>query len=436
MISGKQHRESKAADIYREHMEYSDMVFDVSQADSLQDVFQRLNFHSYMLYNLKRLYLFISGDYMDALEHGQKQQFRLSGSTMLHTVYMRNGDYSARFDGAVFQADQILHLLGEEIGKPRAYYLSPLHSDEQFFGIASLSFGKKLFQFDTTYMEYIRNLNTALDRLLHESAYRRQIAAYQKDARTNIYSFAGFCEWLSSCDMQGRMFVCAEISDIKRLYGKYGGKQTHMMVQEFGSQISDLLLPDEACGYIAQDCIGMLLRSEERIDALFAELKKRLRSSAWSFSFSFGSCPITDRHLPMPDGIYDLIAEAGNHTLHTYQTQSRGNRALYEKLCRLRRDLQLHPGQAWTIDSISEQLHVSKSCLQKNYKEYFGRSVMDELIEFRISLAKRLLLETDLTVTDIAAQCGYSAGSYFMKQFKQIESVTPTEYRQKAGSHA
>lgn len=430
VVPGKR-REKKVSGVYREHMTYSDMIFDISQADTLRNLFERLNYHTYMLYFMKRINLFLTDDYMNALEHGKNRPFRLTDSTILQTVYSRKDDYSVRFEGDVFPVQQVLPLLGEEIGKPRAVYLSPLHCEEQFFGIASLSFGKKLYQLDTIYMDYIRNLNAALDRLLHICAYRRRIAAAQKEQQTDMFTLAGFCDHLAEHDFRNRTFVCAEITEIKRLYGKLGGAKTHILVQQFGALISDLLQEDEVCGLVSPDCIGILLCSEDRAETLFDALKRQLRVSVWSFSFSFGICNLGDRQISMPNGIYDLIAEAVNHTMYTYQTQNTGNRELYEKLCRLRSDLQQHPEYAWTIDSICKSVHVSKGYLQKNYKEYFGRSIMDELIEFRLSLAKRLLLETDLAVSEIAAKCGYSSASYFMKQFKQSESVTPTEYRKK-----
>lgn len=72
---------------------------------------------------------------------------------------------------------------------------------------------------------------------------------------------------------------------------------------------------------------------------------------------------------------------------------------------------------------------ISKSTLQKYYKKLFGKSVFEELIRFRVEMAKQLLAETDLTLREIAVRCGYSTESYFMKQFKNITDITPTAYR-------
>lgn len=43
--------------------------------------------------------------------------------------------------------------------------------------------------------------------------------------------------------------------------------------------------------------------------------------------------------------------------------------------------------------------------------------------------AKRLLVETDMRVIEISQQVGYENEKHFMKIFKNISGVSPTEYR-------
>lgn len=105
------------------------------------------------------------------------------------------------------------------------------------------------------------------------------------------------------------------------------------------------------------------------------------------------------------------------------------NAALLEQLAALRNRMQQQPELEWTIDTICEDLQISKSALQKNYRKHFGRSIFEDLIEFRIRKAQLLLTETALTVTEISVRCGYSTESYFMKQFKRVTGSTPSEYR-------
>ena len=103
---------------------------------------------------------------------------------------------------------------------------------------------------------------------------------------------------------------------------------------------------------------------------------------------------------------------------------------LYEKVCIIRERMRLAPQLDWNIGSISNELGISKSYLQKYYRSNFGVSIIDSLINMRIDMAKKLLRETDMTVTAIAGKCGYSSYIHFAKQFRKTVGYTPTGYRQ------
>lgn len=62
-------------------------------------------------------------------------------------------------------------------------------------------------------------------------------------------------------------------------------------------------------------------------------------------------------------------------------------------------------------------------CLHQTPAEY--------LQHVRLQAACKLLIETDIPVTEIAQRCGFSSSSYFGAQFRQEYSCTPTQYRQK-----
>ena len=88
-----------------------------------------------------------------------------------------------------------------------------------------------------------------------------------------------------------------------------------------------------------------------------------------------------------------------------------------------------NPELPWNISEIAESLYLSKSYLQKIYKSYFGKSIIEEMIEFRIDNAKTLLSQTDMTVTEISRECGYSSYNYFVRQFRTSEGCSPSDYR-------
>ena len=63
------------------------------------------------------------------------------------------------------------------------------------------------------------------------------------------------------------------------------------------------------------------------------------------------------------------------------------------------------------------------------FKALTHRTFSDFLNEVRISFAKKLLQQSDLPITQIAFECGYSNISYFNRSFKKINNISPKEYR-------
>lgn len=65
----------------------------------------------------------------------------------------------------------------------------------------------------------------------------------------------------------------------------------------------------------------------------------------------------------------------------------------------------------------------------KLFKQVNGISVNDYLVEFRINKAKRLLLDLDLAISDIAEMCGFNDESYFSSVVKAREGLSPSQLR-------
>lgn len=85
----------------------------------------------------------------------------------------------------------------------------------------------------------------------------------------------------------------------------------------------------------------------------------------------------------------------------------------------------------FSIQGMAGHFSQSASYLSRYFKEQTGRTVSDYLNGIRIDEAKRLLIETDLTVTDIVQRIGYSDPSSFIRKFKSELQLTPGEYRKR-----
>lgn len=90
-----------------------------------------------------------------------------------------------------------------------------------------------------------------------------------------------------------------------------------------------------------------------------------------------------------------------------------------------------HYQEKLSLDDLAEKFLINKYTLSRDFKEQFGTSIINYLLVTRITHAKQLLRFSDETVEEIGARCGISPLYYFSRIFKQIEGISPMEYRQR-----
>lgn len=81
------------------------------------------------------------------------------------------------------------------------------------------------------------------------------------------------------------------------------------------------------------------------------------------------------------------------------------------------------------LGNVAEHFDISINNLSQQFKRKYGVSPIKYVTSLRIEKAKRLLLETSLSVNDISLQCGFSELTSFLRNFKSLTIVTPTQYR-------
>lgn len=82
-----------------------------------------------------------------------------------------------------------------------------------------------------------------------------------------------------------------------------------------------------------------------------------------------------------------------------------------------------------TIAGLAEVCGESLRQLQRHFQSAFGISAQEFLIRTRVIAAAKLLEETTLNATEIAARTGFGDSSSFAEQFRQRCGTTPTDYR-------
>lgn len=84
-----------------------------------------------------------------------------------------------------------------------------------------------------------------------------------------------------------------------------------------------------------------------------------------------------------------------------------------------------------TIEDIAEELNLSQSHFMKFFKQTMGTTFTDYLNDYRLTMASRLLISSESSILDIAAEVGFDNLSYFNRMFKRRFDTTPREYRKK-----
>lgn len=84
-----------------------------------------------------------------------------------------------------------------------------------------------------------------------------------------------------------------------------------------------------------------------------------------------------------------------------------------------------------TIEELAEILHFSPQYFMRFFKKYTKMTCLDYINDYRLNIAARLLLETNKSINEIAAESGLENVSYFNRLFKRKYEMTPREYRKK-----
>ena len=103
--------------------------------------------------------------------------------------------------------------------------------------------------------------------------------------------------------------------------------------------------------------------------------------------------------------------------------------ANYSKLKTALYHVQNSYAQNITIKQVANLCGFSESHFMKLFKELTGMSFTAYLVNYRLELSAKQLLETDQKIIDIATNCGFNNHSYFTRAFLKKYGLTPAKYR-------
>lgn len=139
------------------------------------------------------------------------------------------------------------------------------------------------------------------------------------------------------------------------------------------------------------------------------------------------AAPDLPQLLDMAAALQQLMTELirVRHSDSFAQSFGRYEQGLERSLARIRS----HYATPLTVDALAAESNLSKFHFIKAFRAYTGQTPHRYLVQYRLLHAKRLLLQTQRTVEEIASAVGFSDGKHLISAFRASTGVTPLQFR-------
>jgi AraC-like DNA-binding protein/mannose-6-phosphate isomerase-like protein (cupin superfamily) len=84
-----------------------------------------------------------------------------------------------------------------------------------------------------------------------------------------------------------------------------------------------------------------------------------------------------------------------------------------------------------TLAQVAALVHMSEEAFSRFFSKIMRKPLFTFLNEYRINMASKMLIETDMQVAEISYACGYESPPFFFRQFKKFGNMTPSAYRKR-----
>ncbi len=92
--------------------------------------------------------------------------------------------------------------------------------------------------------------------------------------------------------------------------------------------------------------------------------------------------------------------------------------------------IQKHFARQISLDDLAGQCCMSTSHLIRSFQRYLNCTPHEYLLSFRLQQSKKLLVSTNMSIEQIAGECGFNSASHFARAFKKNNGASPSAFRQ------
>ena len=173
------------------------------------------------------------------------------------------------------------------------------------------------------------------------------------------------------------------------------------------------------------DLLNKLMKTPDYLDTTKASVYKEIFKKLIYHYNSLSDSEETILQSLILELIYTITKDASPHNIKSSLTN---NHLMIERSLNYIKE---HLTEELNLEKVAKSQSLSPVYFHSTFKRAIGKTLRDYIEEQRIKKAINLLLTTNLSLTQIAFDCGFSSQSYFSYVFKRRMNVTPREYVKK-----
>ncbi|MBB1079916.1 helix-turn-helix transcriptional regulator [Limosilactobacillus sp. STM2_1] len=133
-------------------------------------------------------------------------------------------------------------------------------------------------------------------------------------------------------------------------------------------------------------------------------------------------------HIAIDYLLTELLIELSNDFVKSFTTTSNNKISIIQGWIRS------HLSQHLTVDQIATHFEFNANYLERIFKQQTDLTIIQYINQLKLEKAQELLSKTNLPIKQIAALSFFNDDKHFMKQFKKVLRLTPSEFRKSYSS--
>lgn len=235
------------------------------------------------------------------------------------------------------------------------------------------------------------------------------IPVYEYHGAVLVYCVQGECHIGEEKLVEGQVFILSQKHAILEVK-----KAEVFVITFFPTNFKECIKELWNCPHMnkkLENSEGVAKRIEKLIDSS--------KSTEWNVEFKIIA------------NIYELVYIITSDCSYVENRREKDIKSTYERMEAINGYITEHWNENLTLSELAKMNNYSVSAMSRFFKKNFNMNFSEYYNDIRLSRAKKELVFSELSITEIAVKCGFSNLRSFQRIFFQKNRITASEYRKK-----